>query len=148
MGLKGAAIVELECFNNCDGWLSVTWHHTATALLGIVQHQYLTWNILEDVTLASLSSTALAWPANSVTAAAFSPSAFLAPSAFFFLSNLALEEHNCVLCASFSCKNPKWCLQWMPPLCSSLVNWLCIMLLVQLLAPKGLKNHSLIQLVH
>ena len=38
MGLKGAAIVELECFKNCDGSLSVTSRHAAAALLGIVQH--------------------------------------------------------------------------------------------------------------
>jgi len=38
MGLKGAAIVELECFINCDGSLSVTWRDAAAALLGIVQH--------------------------------------------------------------------------------------------------------------
>ena len=40
MGPKVAAIVELECFINCDGSLSVMWHHAAAALLGIVQHHY------------------------------------------------------------------------------------------------------------
>jgi len=39
MEVNGAAIVELQCLKNCDGSLSVMWHHVAMVLLGIVQHQ-------------------------------------------------------------------------------------------------------------